>query len=215
MYMEKGVPFNRIKTLIGKIRHAETVVPTGKHLMTPITKILQVKLQIVQWKYFPAAKQVLQDWITLPKEAAREPTTAKELVMGDPKFLGWVHASGEGVGGGWIPGKNALEPRIWRLERPKKLRARLIKPTNPGEGLLLAWLMLEGIVCTKNLHYKHVRLFIDNTAAVLWAQRGEEKNYEAAGRLLRVLSLQQKVERASLLVDAYVAGDLNVIGDIP
>ena len=39
--------------------------------------------------------------------------TAKELVMGDPEFLGWVVASGEGVGGGWIPGKGALEPTIW------------------------------------------------------------------------------------------------------
>ena len=44
------------------------------------------------------------------KEAAREPTTAKELVMGDPEFMDWVDASGEGVGGGWLPGKDALEP---------------------------------------------------------------------------------------------------------
>ena len=46
------------------------------------------------------------------KGATREPTTAKELVMGDPEFMGWVDASGEGVGGGWIPGKDALEPKI-------------------------------------------------------------------------------------------------------
>ena len=69
------------------------------------------------------------------KETAREPTTAKELVMGDPEFLGWVDASGEVIGGGWIPVKDALEPTIWLLEWPKKLRARLITPTNPGGGL--------------------------------------------------------------------------------
>ena len=34
------------------------------------------------------------------KEAAREPTTVKELFMGDPRFLVWVYAPGEGVGGG-------------------------------------------------------------------------------------------------------------------
>ena len=34
------------------------------------------------------------------KEAAREPTTAKELVMVYPEFLVWLDASGEGVGGG-------------------------------------------------------------------------------------------------------------------
>ena len=92
--------------------------------------------------------------------------------------MGWVNASGEGVGGGWLPGKDALEPKIWRLEWPKKLRARLITTINPGGDLdindlemsvnLLTWLVLEGIVGTKNLRYKHVGLFSDNTAAVLW-----------------------------------------------
>ena len=38
-----------------------------------------------------------------------------------PEFMVWVYASGKGVGGGWTPGKYALEPTIWRLERPKKL----------------------------------------------------------------------------------------------
>ena len=30
--------------------------------------------------------------------------------MGYQEFIGWVDESGEGVGGGWIPGKDALEP---------------------------------------------------------------------------------------------------------
>ena len=47
-------------------------------------------------------------------------------------MFGWVDASGEVVGGGWILGKDALEPTIWRLEWPKKLQDRLITPTNPG-----------------------------------------------------------------------------------
>ena len=55
--------------------------------------------------------------------------------MGDNEFRGWVHEPGEGVGGGCITGKDALEPKIWRLEWPKKLRARMITPTNLGGGL--------------------------------------------------------------------------------
>ena len=54
----------------------------------------------------------------------------------------------------------------------------------------LAWLLLEGIVGTKNLRYKHVGLFSDNMAAVSWRQRGAEKNSAEAGRLIRVLSLR-------------------------
>ena len=41
--------------------------------------------------------------------------TAKELVMGVPEFMGWVDASGEGVGGGWLPGKYAMEPTNFYL----------------------------------------------------------------------------------------------------
>ena len=76
--------------------------------MMPINKILQVKPQIVQWKLFPAANQLFQDWRMLLKEAAREQITANELVMGDPKYLGWLDVSGESVGGGWMPGNDSL-----------------------------------------------------------------------------------------------------------
>ena len=55
--------------------------------------------------------------------------------MGDPEFLGWADASGEGVEGGWLPGIDALEPTIWCLEWPNRLRAWLIPPKNPGGGL--------------------------------------------------------------------------------
>ena len=108
--------------------------------------------------------------------------------MGDPEFLGWVDASGEGVGGGWIPGNYALEQKNSRLEWPKKLRARLITPTNPGgvldinnlelAGKLLAWLVLEGIGGTEKLRYKHVVLLSNKTAALSWTQRGAAKRLQ-------------------------------------
>ena len=50
-----GIQMN--EKLIGKIKDAAPSVQTGKKLMTPINKILQVKPQIVWWKYFPAANQ--------------------------------------------------------------------------------------------------------------------------------------------------------------
>ena len=147
----------------------------------------------------------------LLKEESLEPTTAKGLVMGYPKYLVWVDSSREDVGGGWLQGKDAPEPKFWRLEWPKKLWARLVTPTNLEEDLdindlemtgnILAWLVLEGIVGNKNIHYKHVGLFSDNTAAVSWTQRGVAKKYASEGRLLRVLALQQRLARMSSLLD--------------
>ena len=82
-------------------------------------------------------------------------------------------------------------------------------------GNLLAWLVLEGIIGTENLCYKHVVLFIDNTASVSWTQRGGSENSAAEGRLLKALDLRKRVSIASPLVPAHVAGDLNVFGDTP
>ena len=82
-------------------------------------------------------------------------------------------------------------------------------------GNLMSWLMLEGIVGTKNLRYKHVGTFIDNTASVSWTQRAATKNSAAAGRLLRVLALRKRVTRASPLAATHVSGDVNVLGNIP
>ena len=121
--------------------------------------------------------------------------------MGYPKFMSWVDASGEGVGGGLIPGQDSLETTIWLLEWPKKLRAMLVTPKNPGEDLdinylemevkLLSYLVLEVISVTKNIRYKHAGLFRNNTSEVLWTQRGATKNFAAAGNLPRVLALRQ------------------------
>ena len=103
--------------------------------MTPINKILQVKLRIFRWKYFPDTNQEFPYWRTLLREAAREPTTAKELVMIYPKFLVWVDAFGEGVGGGLLTGKDALEPTIWYLKRPNKLWVKADHSNKPRGGL--------------------------------------------------------------------------------
>ena len=42
-------------------------------------------------------------------------------------------------------------------------------------GKPIAWLVLEVIIGTENLRYKYVGIFSDNTAAVLWTQRGAAK----------------------------------------
>ena len=80
---------------------------------------------------------------------------------------------------------------------------------------ILEWLVLEGIVRTKNLRYKHIGLFSDNTAAVLSTQRGVENSSASSGRIIRVLVFLQQVARASPLVAGLVKGDLNVLGGIP
>ena len=82
-------------------------------------------------------------------------------------------------------------------------------------GKLLVWLVLEGIAGTKNLCYKHFDLFSDNMAAVSWTQKGAAKKSSASGSPLRVLYSQEPVTIVSPLVVAHVAGDPDVLGNIP
>ena len=77
------------------------------------------------------------------------------------------------------------------------------------------WLGLEGIIDTETIRYKHVGLFSDNTAAVSWTIRGVSKKSATAGLLLQVLAFRKRLARASPLVVAHVAGELNILGDIP
>ena len=105
--------------------------------MTPINKILQVKPQIVRWEDFLAVKQAFKYWRTLLKEAAHEPTTAKEMVMGDTNFWdGKMHPERvlEAVG---YQVKMHWNQQFSGWKWPKKLQARLVTPTNPGGGLYI------------------------------------------------------------------------------
>ena len=56
--------------------------------------------------------------------------------MGYPELLGWVDASGEGVGGCWLPRKDTPKPTIWRLEWPKKIAAQADNANNPSRVLV-------------------------------------------------------------------------------
>ena len=148
--------------------------------------------------------------------------SAKELVHGELDFTGTVDTSGEGAGGVWLPGETRLKPTVWRVEWPQEVRDRLVTHTNPhGDitnsdlemlGALLGWLVLEAITSTK---HAHVGMCSDNSATVAWQTRGASRRSRAANRLLRILAVRMRKNRASPLVTKHLAGERNHLGDIP
>jgi hypothetical protein len=68
---------------VGKLRHASIGIPEGKYLFGPINQLIAIQPKIVYWDRAPAAWQVMKDWGQLMKEAAKEPTHVKELVVGE------------------------------------------------------------------------------------------------------------------------------------
>ena len=193
--------------------------------MTPINKILPAKQQIVRWKDLPAANQELQDQRTLMKEAAHKPTTSKELFMGYPQISRLGRCIWRGCWKRLATRKIYTGTDDFVLGIAKEIAGQTNHTDKPKGGL---GYKQSGNGRTdygidivgrnhwhQNLCYKHVGIFRDNTAEVLWTQRGASKKSAAEGRLFRVSDLRQRVTRASPLVAAHVAVDLNVIGDIP
>ena len=56
---------------------------------------------------------------------------------------------------------------------------------------------------------------MDNSATVSWQMRGASKRSAVANRLLRVLAIRMRKNRASPLVTRHLAGKRNHLGDIP
>lgn len=221
--IKSGVPFKRVEKLVGKLRHAAIGIPAGKALFGPINRLIAMHPPTIYWNRAQEAHVALRDWKQLIRAAAKEPTHAKELVPGEPDFLGTLDASGEGAGGVWLPGKEPLAPIVWRVPWPPEIVARLVTDRNPDGDItnsdlemaaeVLGWLVLEA--CTDTLHWKHVGVCSDNSPTVAWTARWASKRSSVANRLLRVLAIRHRVQRASPLVARHIAGEENQLGDIP
>ena len=219
---KRGLRFKSFEKLVGKLRHASIGIPAGKYLFGPINRLIAMQPKIIYWERAPGAWQAMKDWGQLIKEASKEPTHVKELVAGDAAYKGTLDASGEGAGGVWLPGTKALAPVVWRVKWPQDVRDALITWDNPNGKItnsdlemaaeLLGWLVLESLV---PLRHEHVGLCSDNSATVAWQMRGASRRSVAANRLLRVLAIRMRKNRASPLVTRHLAGNRNHLGDIP
>ncbi|KAL7522296.1 hypothetical protein ACHAWF_000302, partial [Thalassiosira exigua] len=158
----------------------------------------------------------------LIREAAAEPMHVKELIPGPPTYKGTLDASGEGVGRVWVPGEKSLAPIVWRLHWPDEVVRRLVTFDNPDGDItnsdlemaaeVLGWLVLEANAPKR---HAHVGVCSDNLATVYWQLKGASKRSAVANRILRVLAVQMRENRASLLITRHIAGECNDLGDIP
>ena len=108
---------------MGKLRHASIGIPAGKCLFGPISQLIALQSTVIYWDRAPAARQAMKDWGQLIKEAAREPTNVKELLVGEAAYKGTLDASGEGAGGVGLPGTKPMAPWSGGLNGCRKLRA--------------------------------------------------------------------------------------------
>jgi hypothetical protein len=95
-----GIPFQEFESVIQKLRHSFTALPCGRGLLTPCNRLLSLRPGLVYLHHNNALRQTVQDCRTLLREATIHPTPCRELIMGEPDFIGIKDASIHGIGGG-------------------------------------------------------------------------------------------------------------------
>ena len=185
--------------LAGKLQYASFGVPGGKGLFSPIHRAMQGSKPYI--RITKQLRSAILDWRPLIRDLSKNPTPVQLLVSDFPHYILYTDSCKLGAGGVVTPGIEGIPYVVWQFEWPDDIQDRLVTTDNPqGDltindfelaGMVLGWLVLEYI--WRNLSYKHIGLFCDNTSAVAWAFKGSTSTSVAAGRLLRFLSIRQRL----------------------
>ena len=211
---------NKYQKLAGKLQHASFGLPGGKGLFSPIQMAMAGNPDFITLT--DELKECLKDWQTILRHMERNPTSVLQLVTDFPSYIGYSDACGLGAGGTWSSGLDPLPPFLWKYEWPADIKANLLTDKNPTGTLTINDLELAGMVlnlfaleCTvKDLKFKHIAMFCDNTSAVSWTHRLRTSKSKSAARLLRIISLRLHARQASNLLPLHVAGEENCMADI-
>ena len=200
--------------ITGKIQHASFAVPGGQGLLSPLHAALKGTPPFVT--ITPIIKQTLLDWHSVKQHLALHPTPVSLLVPKYPNFIQYTDACQLSAGGVICPGLDNIKHTVWQFRWPKHIITLFDNNTITINdlklaGMVLGWLVLEYVA--KDLNYKHIGMFCDNTSAIGWTQKGHTTTSIPAARLLRFLSLRQRFRRTSSLLPVHIAGEQNSMAD--
>jgi hypothetical protein len=183
----KRVPRKRLEKIVGKLRHTSIGIPAGRGLFGPVNTALATPNE-----WFPLGQKhtlslALKDWSYLIRVANWELTHCKELVPGDPQYIGYCDAAKRGMGGVWLSGTEQIEPFIWDVPFPDEIRTHFVSWSNPKGDItnsnlemaahVMQWLAIE---LTHDVRHKHAAIASNNTPTVAWAQRLDSKHSQVA-----------------------------------
>ena len=169
----------------------------------------------------PAMRHQLDDFEWLANDLASRPTELAEIVPDHPVAVGPHDASGEGMGGVWLPAvtNSNLTPILWRERFPPHITARLVSSSNPTGDITNSDLELAGLVAqqdvlvqTVNCRGRTIAPIGDNTPMVYWHHKGSTTTTGPAASLLRLSSIHQRHFRY-LSKAGYLPGLANKMAD--
>jgi hypothetical protein len=212
-----GIPFKGFESVIAKVRHAFTVIPAGRGLLTPCNKMLQTKLPLLFLQRNPIFRAAIMGCCTLLRESSDSPTRCCKLVGGWPDYIGLYDTSSHGVGG-VVFGKNMVcVPTVFRWECPPAIKELYHNKKNTNldldmAGLLFLWLIMES-VCG-DLQEQRVALFSDNSPTVEWVRHLATCGLMVSAHLIQALALRLKLNGTCPITLLHITGKENSMTDI-
>ena len=216
----RRIKLKTIETLHGRLQWLSDAIPTGKPLLGELSSFLHsCPMSPWAWVRVPDHIKVLcVDWLKLVKLITARPTHVKELVPTKPNYQGFCDASGTwGAGGVWFGAECPLQPVVWFVQWPANIielykQDQIINVLELATALL-HWLVLEHVVPAPTIYHQSASMWIDNTAAVSWANKLRSSS-PAAARLLRALTIRLRLCQAAPLTAQHIKGSLNCMADV-
>ena len=218
------VAIKKFRSVVGKLRHAATILPAAKSLFTPINRALRGEPTVVSIGPKSELRHALIDLRTMIMNLAQRPTHVNELVGLDLDYIGYCDASAFGAGGVWFSGKSELPPTVWRIQWPADITAAVISDSNPGGTLTNSDLEMAAVLIQQSvldslvpMRHKAALIHSDNTPSVSWVTKMATKaaTSNAAHRLLRGLAIRQRHSESAPVSIVHIAGTDNFLADIP
>jgi hypothetical protein len=206
--------------ILGELRSMAIGVPGSKGLFSTLQAALQ-HTEENRIRITSEMRDQLADFELLAQDLGRRPTAIAELVPDHPVAIGPHDASGQGMGGAWLPATTAsnLSPLIWRAPFPSSIQDALVSDSNPLGSINNSQLELAGNIAHQDVLIQHVncaqRTIVplgDNISQVAWQHKGSVTTLGPTAYLLRLNSLHQRHFRYLAKPD-YIPGPVNVMAD--
>jgi hypothetical protein len=218
-------PVPKFQSVVGKMRHVATILPSARSLFTPVNRALRGHPSTISLSASGEVRAALLDLRQLVTTLAARPTHVREILPAhDPDYIGYCDASAFGAGGIWFSGTSPVPETVWRLQWPPDITAAVVSESNPTGALTNSDLEMAAVVLHLNvleplvpsMHHKSMQIHSDNTPSVAWLTKMATKtaNSDAAHRLVRGLALRQRMLHSAPVSITHVAGADNNLADI-
>ncbi|KAI2491969.1 hypothetical protein MHU86_22589 [Fragilaria crotonensis] len=219
----KRVSVKRWHQLLGELRSMSPALPGARGLFS----ILQESLKRADRSRVHVTRYVwdmASDFRGIADSLQSRPTRLRELVPGDPEYIGASDECISGMGEVWFA-RHHLSPMmappilVWHRRYPPAVQAALITSALPHGSISISDLELAAMIAHKDVLAQHqqvaertIWMATDNATSLAWSNKGSATSSATRAYLLRLNSFHKR-RHCYVAVHNHIVGAANVMAD--